>query len=98
MRKDDFTNSIYFNASLPPEAVISLMAPDICMKSCAVYELSLLFIISVQEYLKEFKFEFQNELEVSLTFSKSREIAVDAEFMSQGIARTKTQAKAELSF
>jgi hypothetical protein len=33
----------------------------------------------VQEYLKEFKFEFQNELEVSLTFSKSREIAVDAE-------------------
>jgi hypothetical protein len=63
-----------------------------------VYEISLLFKISVQEYLKEFKFEFQNELEVNLTFSKSREIAVNAEFMSQGSGRTKTRAKAEFSF
>jgi hypothetical protein len=43
----------------------------------------------VQEYLKEFKFEFQNELEVSLTISKSRDIAVDAEFMSQGLEEQK---------
>ncbi len=56
---------------------------------CAVYKISLLFIISVQEYLKEFKFEFQNELEVSLTISKSRDIAVDAEFMSQGLEEQK---------